>query len=460
MEIDPKEYATLIAGGGIAGYMAALSAREAGGAVAIIAGRPGASSMSSGIFHTDSDPGRVRDIAVPEINSFEKNLELISFANPHHPYSILSRSHSAGEIMKALDFFLKSLAEAGLEVGGAPDRYMLLANNLGTMNRARVALKSLAAGDISNPAEMKLAVVGIKGFPDFDAGFIAASCDALAKRIFGNGFDSISARDVVLKGFENAGNLTTTQIAAALDGEETAAAFAGGTMKAIAGGGFTHVMFPAVLGLRNHRDTFGIIAEKLGRDVFEAATLQPSVPGLRIMYALRSLAEDKGIDIYRAVAESVDTGGERITVTVKDNTSLYGGKENKVIAAGKVIIATGRFIGGGIEHAAGGHEGDSENAARASGLRETLAGVPVCYRGAPVKGDVPMKFTTPAVAEPQPVFSCGVAVDELLRPLDESGAPAHADLRCAGSVIGGYDPYRDRCGTGVAAITGYFAGIE
>ncbi len=455
--MSDMEYSTLVIGGGIAGYTAALSAREAGGEVAIVAGRPGASSMSSGIFHTDADPGRVRDIALPEKNSFTENMNLISIAEPYHPYSILAGAHSPQEMLRAIDCFLKYLAEAGLETGGAADRYMLLMNNLGTMNRARFALKSIADGDVASPGKMKLAIIGIKGFADYDPGFIAASGDALARRISGEGFAKIDAFEVAVKGYENSDNMTTTQVAEALDEHEITGAFAETVKRNIAGGEYTHTAFPAVLGLKHHREVISGLAEYLGIAVFEIATLQPSVPGIRIMNALRSLATRKGITVIKGTAEAVDTGDDVIAATISGGSSVYGTPQKSRIAAGKVIVATGRFIGGGIEH---GNAGDDIKGGGA-GLVETLTGIiPICYKGHPVKGGTMMNFVTPTVAEPQPVFSCGVMVDAKLRPLDANGTPVHENLRCAGSIIGGYDPCRGKCGTGAAAVTGYFAGME
>jgi glycerol-3-phosphate dehydrogenase subunit B len=57
-----------------------------------------------------------------------------------------------------------------------------------------------------------------------------------------------------------------------------------------------------------------------------------------------------------------------------------------------------------------------------------------------------------------PIFEAGLAVDRDLRPLEASGRVSFANLRAAGSVIGGYNRFADGAGSGVAAVTGLAAG--
>jgi glycerol-3-phosphate dehydrogenase subunit B len=57
-----------------------------------------------------------------------------------------------------------------------------------------------------------------------------------------------------------------------------------------------------------------------------------------------------------------------------------------------------------------------------------------------------------------PIFEAGLAVDRDLRPLEASGRVSFANLRAAGSVIGGYNRFADGAGSGTAAVTGLAAG--
>ncbi|MBI4832074.1 MAG: anaerobic glycerol-3-phosphate dehydrogenase subunit B, partial [Candidatus Lindowbacteria bacterium] len=55
-------------------------------------------------------------------------------------------------------------------------------------------------------------------------------------------------------------------------------------------------------------------------------------------------------------------------------------------------------------------------------------------------------------------LSTGIHVDNALRPLDAFGEPAYENLFAAGAIIGEYDYVGEKCGMGVAALTGYLAG--
>ncbi|HEU4429402.1 MAG TPA: hypothetical protein VFT98_11655, partial [Myxococcota bacterium] len=57
----------------------------------------------------------------------------------------------------------------------------------------------------------------------------------------------------------------------------------------------------------------------------------------------------------------------------------------------------------------------------------------------------------------QPLYTAGVRVDDQLRPLTPRGEPAAARVFCAGELIGGFDPARERTGMGVALLTGLAA---
>jgi glycerol-3-phosphate dehydrogenase subunit B len=57
----------------------------------------------------------------------------------------------------------------------------------------------------------------------------------------------------------------------------------------------------------------------------------------------------------------------------------------------------------------------------------------------------------------QPLYTAGVRVDARMRPLAPDGAPAFERVFCAGELIGGFDPARERTGLGVALLTGLAA---
>jgi len=121
----------------------------------------------------------------------------------------------------------------------------------------------------------------------------------------------------------------------------------------------------------------------------------------------------------------------------------------RVVQARSWVLATGRFVGGGI--------------VRRGQLLEPLLGIPVQATEAGVPGihlatRAASALTVRERGAAQPLLAAGVRIDRQVRPLGPSGAPVHARLFAAGAVIGGHEVAADGTGLGVAILTGYLAG--
>jgi glycerol-3-phosphate dehydrogenase subunit B len=113
------------------------------------------------------------------------------------------------------------------------------------------------------------------------------------------------------------------------------------------------------------------------------------------------------------------------------------------------VLASGRFIGGGI--------------VRRRTLLEPLLNLPVEASEGGASGFhlARRPSTTLTVRQrgaPQPLLAAGLRVDGRLRPLDPQGRPVHDALFAAGAVIGGHEHAADGTGLGVAVLTGFLAG--
>jgi glycerol-3-phosphate dehydrogenase subunit B len=434
------EYDAAVIGGGIAGCAAALSARRRLERVLLISDKPGASALSSGMLDIDADPATARTAAAADNPSFKANLAATALANPHHPYAALGGPRAAAAFEEAVCFFMDTLTDNGLPAGGALNSHLLLIGNIGAMKHTRFALPGLAEGDISDPAAMRIAVVGFEGLNEFNAEFIAKSADAAAIRVFGRGFDKIQGYEIQLSGIEGFLNLTPFSIAGMIDDSGLAEKLADKLRKYLPAGEYTHIAFPAVLGVERSAEALSLLKKALGATVFEIATVQPSVPGKRLMRALQKALDKTGVTTMSGHAASFSSESGKITSVTADLP--YGAKME--FAAQNVILASGKFIGGGVRH-------DKE-------LREPLFDLPVFVKNRPVRNAVVMELLTERIIDKQELFTCGVRTDTSLRPLDEKDEPVYENLMCAGSVIGGYDPMFDRCGAGVSIITGVLAG--
>jgi len=102
------------------------------------------------------------------------------------------------------------------------------------------------------------------------------------------------------------------------------------------------------------------------------------------------------------------------------------------------VLASGRFLGGGIRCDADGR------------LRETVFDLPARAAGRDSLAALPNeRLFAERAAGPHPGLAAGVGADSELR--------AGSAFVC-GAVLGGFDPARDEGGLGVCAVTGLVAG--
>jgi len=112
------------------------------------------------------------------------------------------------------------------------------------------------------------------------------------------------------------------------------------------------------------------------------------------------------------------------------------------VDAGAVVLATGRFIAGGVAW------GDR--------CRETLLGLPVATEDGLMEDESPHGVVRRTPMEWHPLMTAGVQTNERLQPLRE-GEPAFHNLFAAGMVIGGFASRYVLCADGVALATGVWA---
>ena len=113
------------------------------------------------------------------------------------------------------------------------------------------------------------------------------------------------------------------------------------------------------------------------------------------------------------------------------------------IAGDSFVLATGRFIGGGL--------------VKSRLVREPLLDLAVYYQGELIEDAYP-RLRHLEYLDPAPAFRTGLLTDKELRPVDAGGAAAFVNLRAAGSVLGGYDYAGGGCGFGLPLLTGQLAG--
>jgi glycerol-3-phosphate dehydrogenase subunit B len=198
-------------------------------------------------------------------------------------------------------------------------------------------------------------------------------------------------------------------------------------------------VLPPVLGLDLGSRVAERIAAEAGIPVGEILSDVPSVPGLRLHRAIDARLAAAGVDVL--LGEVRGGAGPDLPASV-------GGRE---VVARSWVLATGRFVGGGIE--------------RRGELREPVLGLPVLASEGPFAdptvrfaGRAPSTLTNRDSRAPQPLLAAGLRIDGELHPLDAEDRPVHPRIYAAGAVVGGHDPASDGTGMGVAMFTGWLAG--
>ena len=163
----------------------------------------------------------------------------------------------------------------------------------------------------------------------------------------------------------------------------------------------------------------------------------PSLPGLRLEDALVAALDSAGASVTTGnpVVDYEAADGRIEAVYVEQNG------QRTPYHAGQFVLATGGLVGGGV---------DSDRAH----VYEPVFGCHVAHPDDRYEWSEAAAFGEHAFAR------FGVTVDGDLRPLDARGEAEFANLRAAGSVLGGYDFAAEKSGSGVSLATGFVAGTN
>ncbi|MEW5945786.1 MAG: FAD-binding protein [bacterium] len=429
-----------VIGGGLAGCAAALAARKRGASAALVSERRGATAMISGALDLAPSAGGRGG------GTLEEGMTRLARANPYHPYAVASEFGKAGSVTPAAEALRESAGDfawamksAGAGVTFSPGAVMTIAGSLGTARETRLCLDTMARGDLTTLGDRRAGFIGIAGFPEFDAEYMAA--------VFGTGGGGAGRFEAgwasaTLPGMEGMNNLAPYAVARKMENAQFLGDFASVVIAAAKGKGFDRLYFPPVLGLLGCDGVLKTLGEMIGCECCETATAPPSVPGERIVAALRLALERRQVSVVEGGVETFEAdGGEVKAVAARDP---YGAVRE--VRASAFVLASGGFIGGGLR--------------RDDSFRETVFDLPVFHDSRVVAQEAMSELVEPSLVRAHPVFSSGVRTDPRLTPLNERGAPAYENLFCAGSVLAGFDPFRDRCGAGVALTTGFLAGTN
>jgi glycerol-3-phosphate dehydrogenase subunit B len=191
------------------------------------------------------------------------------------------------------------------------------------------------------------------------------------------------------------------------------------------------VGLPAVLGIMRTDRAAAHLAEALGVPVFEVPTMPTSVPGLRLKNALERAVAARGVErrVHGRVI-AVERSGDQFELSVAATPAPAA------LHARAVILATGRFMGRGLE-------------ASRTRVREPLLDLYVAQPATRSDWHRVDLFD----ARGHALNRAGIETDEGFRACDARGAVVQPRLFAVGTMLAHHDWARMKCGAGLAIGT-------
>ena len=438
----------VVIGGGMAGLIAGTIAAEAGLDTILLRKGQSATAYSSGAIDLI---GYLPEASEPFITP-EEGLFALSKLYPLHPYSVIGYDEriESGKVVETIVERTKETItwlKVHLDRPVAPQMGDFESNLypitiLGTTKPTCLIQKTMDNGDVQTREDSVLLFVGLTGYADFNP-TTAAKTYLEDRMAAGTPPRKVGHCMLQVLPFGKPYNLSSIELARHLDHEGSIEDLAKQLKEHIEQIGATHVAFPPVLGIENALKNKEKLEDLTGTTVFELLGFPPSIPGQRLQRSLETIfAKAGGKMLLGHEAISYLKIAERL----KSVTAASPRREIKIDAKA-FVLATGKYIGGGIA-------GDEK------GLRETV------FDLMPVTGDyhsameiVPSRSTNRLSISPggQPIQSCGLSIDPKFRPVNEAGIEWAKNLFAAGAVLAGYNYSVEKSGLGVAATSGYSA---
>ncbi|MGD8992369.1 MAG: glycerol-3-phosphate dehydrogenase subunit GlpB [Desulfobacterales bacterium] len=417
-DVEPIKCDVCVIGSGLAGMAAALFAAARGLRVAQT-GHTGEIIFASGLL----DVLGVHPVSEKRLWSDPwAAIDALVRDNPHHPYARLKKA----DIKAAFDEILTFLEETGLTYHRIVDRNTGVLTSLGTIKSTYAVPHTMWQGASALKEKLACTILDIRGLKGFSARQIAAACK--------NEWPDLRSEQISFPDCDHLNEVYAEHMANALllplNREKFAKVVSPLVKKSKILG------LPAILGLYRTHEVIAELEALIGVPVFEIPTIPPSVPGLRLKEAFERGLRTKNVQYFSL------TKALKVRQTTDKRFETYVGRDRveHIVDSRGVILASGRFIGGGLF-------------ADRTHIRETIFSLPVFQPGSRHDWHHRDFFD----ARGHSINQAGVEIDDAFRPVDDSGRPAYEALFAAGSILAHNDWKRLKCGAGLAIATAYGA---
>ncbi len=413
---ETRHYQTQLAiiGSGLAGFAASVFALGRGISCAQV-GNTGAIAYTTGYFDLlGSHRHRLLD------DPWE-GLDLLRESEPDHPLSRIGKE----DIRAAFDQFTRTLTEMGIGYTAAGDRNLYALSPAGTIKPTLSVPSTMLPGIEARKANARVLITDFTGLQGFSAKEFVAN--------FNQSWTQLSAARLAFPDMESGAQVYPEVMARALEVPANRERLAE-RLKAVLGDA-EWVGMPAIMGIHTPDHVHAELERLVGVPLFEIPTMPPAVPGIRLREMFEQVFPARGLTLVpqqKVKRLELNTGGA--TLYLQDS---YG---DVVIETAATILATGRFLSGGLQ-------------SDRRGVHETLLDIPVSQPGK--RND----WFRSNYFDPRghPINRSGIEVDARFHPLDADGRPVNDRLFAAGILLAHQDWIRQRCGAGVAIASAYKA---
>lgn len=408
----------MIIGGGIAGMSASVFAAEKGINVWQAGSTTELSLVSGlidllGVFPVTDDSF--------QMNPFDAIDELVKEI-PAHPFAKIDKNDIATAVDRIADVLNKNGLPCFYEKGGN----QLVVTGAGTVKPSYIIPESMKNGVTAYRKKEPCLIVDIERMKGFSARQVTETLK--------DDWPSLSYTTIPFP--DKKGEVFPEAAAMALETPTLLEAFAKHIIPQIKTN--KAVGFPAVLGIDKSQQVVEKLEKLLGVPVFEIPILPPSLPGIRLRNSFEKYLKEQNVTL---------TGQKKILGAVKNEAGNYlfslgdsTGEKVITVEAEAAVLATGRFLGGGLF-------------SDYFGIKESLFDIPV-VQPENRRGWHSKDFFNP---EGHPVNASGIETDLFFRPLGKNGKPFSENLFAAGSIIANNDWMRLKSGAGSSIATAYAA---
>jgi len=418
MTYEKREFIVdlVVIGSGLAGMAASIFALKRGISTAQ-AGNTGALAYTTGYLDLlgDTGAGTGEHLSDPWAGIRE-----LQKSQPDHPLARVPEN----EIHEAFVEFTSFISECGIAYGAPGKSNFHALTPAGTTKPTFSVPATMQPGVDALADQAKCVIVDFKGLRGFSGRQVVAN---LKDRWPGLTTERVSFPDMPM------GEIYPEVMARALEVPATREKLAL-LIKSVRGDAQV-IGLPAILGMHNPDLVMTELSDLLGCPVFEIPTMPPSVPGIRLREMFEQVFPKKGLTLIpQQKVRSIEFGADSVQLALADN---YG---PIVIHAKTAVLATGRFLSGGLE-------------AEQTGIVEPLLHLPVTQ---PTTRDswYNMEYMG---RKGHAIHQCGITVDDAFRPLDKDGKVVDSRLFAAGVILAHQDWIRGRCGAGVAISSAFRA---